>query len=46
MEIKEGTCHDEHPVMYGTAESLYCTPETNIILYANKVKSKLKKIKI
>ena len=31
----EGTCHDEHRVMYGSVESLYCTPETNITLYVN-----------
>ena len=30
MEIKECTCGDEHRV-----ESLHCTPETNITLYAN-----------
>ena len=27
--IKEGTCCDEHWVLYGTVESLHCTPETN-----------------
>ena len=31
-EIKEDTC-DEHWVMYGTVQSLYCTPETNITLH-------------
>ena len=31
MGIKEGTC-DESPMMYGSAESLYCTPATNITL--------------
>ena len=31
------TC-DEHRVLYGDAESLYCTPETNITLYVNKLK--------
>ena len=30
MGMKEGTCCDEHGVMYGSAASLYCTPETNI----------------
>ena len=30
MRIKEGTCCDEHQVMYGIVESLYCTPETNL----------------
>ena len=32
MQIKEGTCCDEHQVMYGIVESLYCTPETNVTL--------------
>ena len=31
MRIKKFTC-DEHPVLYGTVESLNCTPETNITL--------------
>ena len=35
MEIKECTCCDEHQVMCGIAESLYCIPETNITLYVN-----------
>lgn len=30
MEIKEGTCCDEYWVIYGSAKSLYCTPENNI----------------
>ena len=30
MGIKEGTCRDEHRVMYGSVESLHFTPETNI----------------
>ena len=34
MGIKEGTC-DKHQVMYGSVESLDCTPETNITLYFN-----------
>ena len=38
-EIGEGneeyTYHNEHWVMYGTVESLYCTGETNITLYVN-----------
>ena len=33
--IKEGTCHDEHQVLYGSAESLHHTPETNTTLYVN-----------
>lgn len=32
MGIKEGT-GDEHRVMYGSVESLYCTRETNVTLY-------------
>ena len=35
MGIKEDSCYDKHWVMYGSAESLYCTPETNITLYVN-----------
>ena len=33
MGIKEGTCCDEHRVLYGSAESLNSTPETNITLH-------------
>ena len=33
--IKERTYCDEYRVMYGTVESLYCTPETNTTLYVN-----------
>ena len=36
METKEGT-YDEHRVMYGHAEWLYYTPETNIALYVNQL---------
>ena len=32
--IKDSTCCDEL-ILYGTVESLYCTPETNITLYVN-----------
>ena len=32
--IKKGTCN-EHQVLYGSVESLCCTPETNITLYVN-----------
>ena len=32
--IKECT-RDEHQVFYGSVESLYCTPGTNITLYLN-----------
>ena len=34
MGMKEGT-FDEHQVTYGSAESLYCAPESNITLYVN-----------
>lgn len=34
MGIVQGTC-DEHPAIYGSGESLYYTPETNIILYVS-----------
>ena len=34
MGIKEFTC-DEHWVLYGSGESVYCTPEINITLYVN-----------
>lgn len=27
MGVKDCTCHDEHVVMYGNGESLYCMPE-------------------
>ena len=32
--IKECT-GDEHQALYGSVESLYCTPETNITLCVN-----------
>ena len=32
MRITEGTC-DNHQVMYRSAESLYRTPEANIVFY-------------
>ena len=32
MGIKEHTCSDEHRMMYGSVELLYCIPETNITL--------------
>ena len=35
--IKEGICCDEHRVLYVSHESLNSTPETNIILYINKL---------
>ena len=36
MGIKEGTC-GEHRVMDGSAESLYRTPETHIMLDVNEL---------
>ena len=35
MGIKEGTCCDEHWVLYVSDESLNSTPETNIVLNVN-----------
>ena len=35
MGIKEGTCWDEHWVLYVSDESLNSTPETIITLYVN-----------
>ena len=36
MGIKECACRDEHQLIYGIVESLYCTPETNKILCLKK----------
>ena len=34
VRVKECIFHDEHwVIMYGSAESLHCTPETNVTLY-------------
>ena len=33
---------DEHRVLYGIAELLYCTPKTNITLYFNVTVIKIK----
>ena len=41
MGIKEGTCYEEHQVLYGSIDSLHCTLETNITLYANYLGFKL-----
>lgn len=43
MGIKDCNFRDERRVMYGSGESLYCTPETNITLYANYTGIKTKK---
>ena len=45
MDIKEGTCCDEYWVLYISDELLNSTPETNIVLYVNYLKFKLKKQK-
>lgn len=42
MGIKEATCHDDHWVIYGMVESLYCTHGTNITLYVNCIKNKIR----
>ena len=34
MKIKEHTCN-EHHILYGNVDSLYCIPETDITLYVN-----------
>ena len=44
MGIKEGTCHNEHCVMYRIVESLYGTPEMNTTLYDNNTVIEIKKI--
>ena len=43
--IKEVTPCDEHREIYGSVESLHCTPETNIILHIAILESKLKTLK-
>ena len=43
MGIKEGTCV-EHWVLYGSVESLYCTPETNVTLHVNCTGIKIKNV--
>lgn len=35
MGIKERACRDEHPASYGSVESLYRTPETDVTLCVN-----------
>ena len=41
--IKVCTC-DEHQVLYGRVESLYCTLETNIMLYVKHAGIKIKNL--
>ena len=45
MGIKEDTCDDEHWMLHVSDELLNSTPETNIALYVNYLKFKLKKEK-
>ena len=40
--IQECTSGDEHWVMYGSTESLYCAPETNLTMPANYTGIKIK----
>lgn len=40
--VSEGTCRDEPWMTYGSVESLYCTPDTNIPLHANQLELKQK----
>ena len=35
MRIKEYTFCDEYQMLYGSAEPLYRSPETNTVLYTN-----------
>lgn len=41
---EEGTYPDEHWVMSGGAESLYCTPKTSITLYVNYTGIEIKSV--
>ena len=41
MGTKKGTCLDEHLVIPGSVESLYCTPKMNFKLYVNWNLSKI-----
>ena len=43
MGIKDGP-GDEHWVVCGSVESLYCTPEPNITLYVNYIETKNKNL--
>lgn len=42
---EEGTCYDEHRVLYVSEKSLDSTPETKTALYVNYLKCKLEKKK-
>lgn len=43
MGIKE-CIRDEYWVMYAVAESLYCTPDTNLTVYVNYIGIEINKI--
>ena len=45
MEIKDYTC-DEHWVLYVSVESLYSTPETNILYVNRNLNKNLEKTKL
>ena len=38
--IKEGSCYDDHWVLYRNDKSLNSTPETNITPYVNQLEFK------
>ena len=42
MDIKEDACYNEHWVLYVSNDSLNSTSETNISLYVNYLKFKIK----
>jgi len=44
MGIKEGTCCDEHWVLYVSDESLNSTPETNTTLYLTNLSLNISKL--
>ena len=43
MDIKEGTCWEEHWVLYVSDESLGSTPEAKTTLHVDSLEIKLKK---
>ena len=43
MGFKEGTCYDDHWVLYATDELLKSTSETNDVLYVGKLNLNKKK---
>ena len=40
MGIKEGSCPDEHQVIYEIVQSLHWLPETHVTLYVNQLELK------